>query len=264
MIRSVWRPTPHSFSTLFRVTSSSQCIRDHLAEVENFRFRAKSDPKTFKALQSVKAFQAARFRSTYRDLLAGEKFRDATLFFLNELYGERDFSQRDQQFFRIAGALEKFFPSRVVQTASDLASLHALSEGLDFQMAVVWASQDPRLDDAHRYAIAWSQVSSLPEREKQLATVMNIGEELDRLTRLPALRFALRMMRGPAKSAGLGALQDFLESGFDTFAKLAKNGKLATQFLGTIQSREHSWITALFSSSTENAANQLNECLMHA
>ncbi len=244
--------------------SGSISIRDHLSQVEDLRLRATGDPAIYAALRTVKAFQAARFRGTYSDLLLDERFHDATHFFLSELYGERDFSQRDQQFFRIAGALEKFFPDKVLQTASDLAALHALSERLDFDMAMAWVVQASIQDDSFRYAAAWIQVSSLPERLLQLEAVIGIGKELDRLTQLPALRFALKMMRGPAKAAGLAALQNFLEAGFDTFAAMARNGNLAIQFLNTIQTRENAWITSLFTTPTQRAANQLNECLLQS
>ena len=241
--------------------SGSISIREHLAQVESLRLRAQGDPTLYSAVRAVKAFQAARFRGTYSDLLFDDRFHDATHFFLSELYGERDFSQRDQQFFRIAGALEKFFPDKVLQTASDLAALHALSERLDFAMAMAWTEQALDQDDSFRYTSAWTQVSSLPERLQQLEAVIGIGKELDRLTQLPSLRFALKMMRGPAKAAGLGTLQNFLEAGFDTFAAMARNGKLAAQFLNTIQTRENAWITALFRDPTQQTADQINKCL---
>ena len=42
------------------------------------------------------------------------------------------------------------------------------------------------------------------------------------------------MMRKPARAAGLGALQDFLERGFDAFRRM----KGAREFLATIDARE--------------------------
>jgi hypothetical protein len=243
------------------VRSGSISIRRHLAEVEDLRQLAKSDSETYVALREVKAFQALRFRGTYSDLISGSQFRNATQFFLSELYGEKDFSSRDHEFFKIAGALEKYFPASVVQTASSLAALHALSERLDFQMAQAWLSHSIHADSALRYAYSWKHVSTLGERQQQLRAVIDIGLELDRLTRIPALRLALRMMRMPAKRAGLSSLQAFLESGFDTFAEMAKNGRLAHRFLDIIQARERNWIDALFNDQAQVAANKLIVCL---
>lgn len=58
------------------------------------------------------------------------------------------------------------------------------------------------------------------------------------LTRLPGLRLMLKMMRRPAQAAGLDALQQFLEAGFDTFAALARHPQGVAQFLERIESRE--------------------------
>jgi hypothetical protein len=66
------------------------------------------------------------------------------------------------------------------------------------------------------------------------------------LTRTAGLRLMLKMMRGPAVAAGLGSLQRFLETGFDTFAAMGRTRGGAVQFLGTIRSRESALIASLF------------------
>lgn len=86
------------------------------------------------------------------------------------------------------------------------------------------------------------------DRDWQLATVLNIGEKLTELTRKRSLRVMLKMMRKPAKLAGLDSLQAFLETGFDRFASMACQGGTATVFLDTVKSREAAWIFKLFHS----------------
>ena len=61
--------------------------------------------------------------------------RGAARFFLDDLYGPRDFSERDAQFARIVPALVRLFPHEIVGTVQALAALHALSERLDSAMA---------------------------------------------------------------------------------------------------------------------------------
>jgi hypothetical protein len=63
------------------------------------------------------------------------------------------------------------------------------------------------------------------------------------------LRHSLRLMRGPARAAGLGALQSFLEAGFDTFRGM----RGAEEFLSLIGQRERALAAALFASSPEEA-----------
>ena len=75
---------------------------------------------------------------------------------------------------------------------------------------------------------------------------MEVGRELDRLTRTPGIRLMLKMMRRPAHLAGLGSLQRFLESGFDTFAAMGRKGQGADFFLHTVMDRESSMLNRLF------------------
>ena len=92
------------------------------------------------------------------------------------------------------------------------------------------------------YAQCWRQVSSPAERERQIVLMLSVGEALERYTRNLLLRHTLRLMRGPAQAAGLGALQTFLERGFDTFRAM----RGAREFLDVIAGRERALAAALF------------------
>ena len=89
--------------------------------------------------------------------------------------------------------------------------------------------------------------------EAMPSVVQHMGRELERLTRMKPLRLALRMMRNPARAAGLDALQHFLESGFDAFASLGN----AQVFLDTISQREGGWISTLFEQPESEASSRL-------
>jgi hypothetical protein len=230
------------------------------------RARCAADPGLLASVSQVKRFQARRFAASYSDLLSADSFRHAAQFFLDELYGAQDFTQRDMQFSRIAGALQRIFPKDVVATAVALAELHALTEQLDFAMGLAWRELEKRkeLDEVDRYVLAWRQVANRGARATQLAAVLALGREMEKLTRAPGLRFMLRMMRRPASAAGLGDLQRFLESGFDNFQTMAHEKGLAAQFLGTIESRESDWLTALFDSELVACATKLRDLLGQA
>jgi hypothetical protein len=224
---------------------AARTIRSAVARVSALRAAESAEPALRAAVLAVKSAQARRFAGTYADMLAGPPFAAPTRFFLEELYSDKDYAERDAQFARIAGAIEKFFPSAVVETAVGLAQLHALTEGLDDAMGRAWLAVDAAQGEARRYVQAWRAVERRADRSSQLETVLGIGEEMIRLTRTPGLRTMLRMMRGPAAAAGLGSLQRFLEAGFDTFAALAR-GEGARTFLRTIGERESALITMLF------------------
>lgn len=225
---------------------ATRTIRDSLQAVFALRQSAAADPGLLRALREVKRLQSRRFSGTYEDLLRSPVYSAAARFFLEELYGVKDYSQRDEQFARIAGAIERLFPAQVAQTAAELAHLHALTEDLDVQMARIWQLQLPDLGDARRYALAWRELGRADERGRQLTSVIDLGQSLARLTRTTGLRTMLRMMRGPAGAAGLGALQHFLETGFDTFAGMARQRGAVEHFLDTIRLREHALMDLLY------------------
>ncbi|MES2424060.1 MAG: hypothetical protein V4562_06515 [Pseudomonadota bacterium] len=222
-------------------------IRTALAAVERLRTECQAAPALATAVSEVKALQARRFAGTYADLLQDRTYQPAARFFLEELYSDTDYSARDAQFARIAGALQKFFPAAVVATATALAQLHALTEALDHAMGNAWLAH-PQLEPAQRYVAAWQSVGRRTDRDKQLRDVLQIGRELELLTRMTGLRLMLKMMRGAANAAGMGSLQKFLESGFDTFAAMGKQKCGTAFFLETVEKRESELIAALFDS----------------
>jgi hypothetical protein len=220
-------------------------IRKAVAAVEQLRQESRLQPAIGAAVFEIKRFQARRFQGSYADMLAAGPYMAASRFFLEELYSDKDYAERDAQFVRIAGAVERFFPADVAQTAVALAQLHAMTESLDHAMARCWLDA-PAGDEVGRYVHAWREVGRRPEREQQLEIVLGIGAEMTRLTRLPGLRFMLKMMRGPASAAGLSSLQRFLEAGFDTFSAMAKRPRGAEAFLEVIGEREARLIAMLF------------------
>jgi hypothetical protein len=224
---------------------SAHRIHDALQTVSQLRQQHAAEPVLARACAEVKRFQARRFQATYPDLLQSPRYKTAATFFLYELYSDKDYAERDQQFARIANTIAKLFPQAVVNTAATLAEVHALTESLDDLMAQQWlesASTRPAMNQQARYIHCWRGVADAAARHRQLDMVLQLGQELDHLTRKPGLRTLLRMMRHPAAAAGLSSLQGFLEAGFDAFAAM----RGAEEFLNLIRQRETEWIRSLF------------------
>jgi len=233
-----------NFCAKSTVEPASHQIRDALSEVAALRQRAAASAALAAALSQVKTFQSKRFVADYGDLLASPLFGPSARFFLQELYSERDYSERDAQFFKVAGVIEASFPQRVLEITTLLARLHLTTETLDLRMAQCWESPLPLpLDE--KYRRAWADIDQGAARQWQLDTVLGIGRELHGLTRKPGLRILLKAMRGPAKVAGLSTLQGFLEAGFDCFAELARAPHAVETFLETIARREQRWLDQL-------------------
>jgi hypothetical protein len=224
---------------------AANAILGHLRTVAAERARRDASPELAVRVLALKRYQQSRFAKTYADLLASPRYGPASRFFLEELYGPRDFSDRDAQFARVVPAIVRLFPEDIVGTVNTLAELHALSETLDSETAAHLAQS---VVDAPSYIHAWQATGRADERERQIALTLAVGESLDKLTRNPFVRHSLRMMRGPARAAGLGELQNFLETGFDTF----KTMRGAREFLGDVGARERALARALFATPVES------------
>lgn len=222
-----------------RAQTVAQSILEQLHAVSEQRALRSLDPSFDARVQAVKHYQHGRFERTYADLLADNRYAKAARFFLDELYGPRDFTRRDTQFARVVPALVRLFPNEIVLTVKALAELHGLSEVLDSATGRV-LPEGPL--SAQRYGAAWREVGRKADRERQIMLTRQVGTALDAYTRNPLLRHSLRLMRGPARAAGLSELQKFLELGFDTFREM----RGAKPFLDIIEERESAYARELF------------------
>jgi hypothetical protein len=214
-----------------------------LARVIELRRMLHTDAAVNERWLAVKQWQAARLARTYPDLLASKRYRPACEFFLQELYGAKDFEARDGEALRVVPKLARMLPERAVETMALAVELDETSESLDARLA-----QAIRLPvDAEGYARAYRETGTLAEREHQIETVDRIGATLEKLARFPLISGMLHMMRAPAEAAGFGHLHNFLQNGFDAFKAMGPAG----EFLRIIRSRETALMNALFAGRTE-------------
>lgn len=191
----------------------------------------------------VKRWQSRRLRRTYADLFAQARYAEAGEFFLNELYGAKDFSQRDREALRVVPKLARMLPARAVETLLLAVELDETSEQLDARVAshIVLPVTDAS------YAAAYFAAGTPSERRAQIEHVDRIGRTLERLARVPLLSGMLHLMRAPAEAAGLSHLHSFLQSGFDAFRAMGS----AQEFLDTIFRRETQLMERLFGGDPE-------------
>jgi len=224
------------------MANPAEQVREYLQQVASLRATRQNDAGLAGRVAQIKQYQHARFRRDYASLLANERYREATQFFLEDLYSPDDFADRDAQFGRVVPALARVFPADVMHTVAQLAELHALTESLDQEMARQLDVNAPVDDESYR--AAWIAVGRSAARQRQLNLLLAIGMSLDQYTRTTLVKTTLRLMRAPATAAGLGQLQSFLERGLAAF--VAMRG--AQVFLDTIKVNEQRTISDLFAS----------------
>jgi hypothetical protein len=219
------------------MADAARALRSHLALLKELRGDAERIPPR---LLEVKRWQSQRLAASYADMSAMPRYRTATAFFLEDLYGPKDFSRRDQAMMRILPTMARILPASAVETAALAIELEALSEDLDHRVA---RALGPGPIDGASYAEAYRKAGTRQERERQVQLIEEVGRRLDALVGKPLVFRTLKLMRAPARMAGLEDLQDFLERGFDSFRRM--DG--ASEFLALIRSRETAILNRLFS-----------------
>jgi hypothetical protein len=208
-------------------------LERELRRVEQQHAERKADPALARAMSRLGEWQSRRLRNTYADVAADPRYTGAIAFFQNDLYGGGDFSRRDADLARVVPAMVRLLPETIIATVATAVELNALSHELDRMLIA-------RLPDAGNaftvadYCAAYRDQRTYAQRRHQLSLIEEVGAALDLYVRTPMLGTALTMMRQPARLAGFGALQDFLERGFAAFHRM--NG--ANEFLAIVEARE--------------------------
>ncbi|MDI1253471.1 hypothetical protein [Thermomonas sp.] len=219
---------------LSRRLASHQAVHDPQREPRN----------RLRWLKPVQAWQTQRLERSFARFLQDPARRPAANFFLSDVYGDRDFSQRDADIAKVMPMMQRLLPSALVATVADGIELGALTHALDLRMAQALQRLAPRrrrIDEA-LYAKAYREVGLRRLRMRQIELIDHVGQGLASALRMPGVSMLLKLSRVPAKAAGLGELQVFLERGFEAFAGLDD----AQAFLADIRHNESVAMARLF------------------
>ncbi len=218
-----------------------QRLQQTAGEVARLRASIGSDAQARAWTHALKNWQARRLARTHADLLAEPRHGPAARFFLQDLYGAKDFSQRDAELARLVPMLVRLLPESALATIADAIEMDALSERLDMAMATQLREPDALAIDEAAYADAYRHAGSRGDRERQIELIVSIGQSLDRLVRHRMLGRLLGAMGAPARVAGLSRMHDFLVRGFEAFRAMGG----ASAFLARIETRERAILEAL-------------------
>ncbi len=216
--------------------------------------QAVHDPKreprnTLRWLHELRRWQAARLAVSFEGFMQDPKRKSAAEFFLTDLYGDRDFSRRDSDIARVAGKMQRLLPQTLLETLADAIELGVLSHALDLRMAEALERLAPKrktLDD-ELYGRAYRDVGLPRLREHQVDLIVVAGYGLGHALRSRGVATLLGVLRGPARAAGFGELQSFLERGFGAYAKLDD----VASFIADIERSEREVARRLFADHPE-------------
>jgi hypothetical protein len=202
--------------------------------------RLRADSALAARVRELRVWQAARFFQTYDDLRHDPRYGEAVQFFLDHVYGPQDFSRRDRELGRALTYLERVLPESALRALVSSIELDVLTVELDLSMA---AQLPPGPVSAEIYVPAYQAVGKGDARARQLELLLGIVADLDRIARQDWIGLALSAAYWPAQLAGFGALQEFLQRGFEVFHRMRGTESLQQ----AIRERETKFIVATFS-----------------
>ena len=182
-------------------------------------------------LPRLRVWQSKRLGLSFGSLRDHPRYGDAAEFFLSDLYGAEDASWRDRDLARVLPTMLRWLPTGVLASLADALELDLISVRCDLAMA---EQLRPGPISVQRYSEAYRRSADASARARQIELIGGVGRELESIVRKPFVLGVLKLARGPARGAGFGELQAFLERGFCAFRKMGK----ADEFLHTIMSGE--------------------------
>lgn len=211
---------------------------------KNARRQQASEAGLEPRLARLRLFQSARLRRTYADFLEDEHYRAVCEFFLSDIYGAKDFSQRDQDFAHLYELLARYLPAAMLRVLKDSLDLNRLSYELDQQLIDVMVHSLGLQDEisVEMYAQAYQLCDNREARARQIARLVAVVLEVGEATRFPLTGVTLRLARFPAQRAGWMELYDFLARGYHAFQPV----KSVRRFALAIQDRETLILDNLF------------------
>lgn len=206
----------------------------HTQRSNELHFQYARDSRLREIYQAFIDWQLDYLLQYFEDMQARPDQAAAVAFIISDLAGV-EISQRDQEFAKVVPMMVRLLPKNVLASAAAAMRLNA--SVLENNLAICQS-----IDAAHllsgkvrerEYAEACRCVTSYEECMELVGLTAQLGHELQHAIEIPMIGVTLKAMRGPARLAGIGALQSFLETGFRTFAALEN----VDQFLSEIEQR---------------------------
>lgn len=217
-----------------------QALRGHIAGERHIVESAGLSPQ----MALLRHWQVSRLAATHGDLLNHVRYGRACQFFLTDIYGAKDFSQRDADAENVYNHMRKYLPERLLVTMGKAIALNKITESLDSQLLETLIAQTGMSTPptGEQVAAAYRSCQNYEVRSRQIDLVLDVGRGVDHLAHIPLIGMALRAARTPANRSGWSELQNFMERGFAAFKQM----KGASQFLTIVEQRERLILDQIF------------------
>ncbi len=214
------------------------------ALTDSHRLAARFDEPGFplSELELLQGWQRTRLARSYDGLISQQRYGAAGEFFLAELYGGLHFRERDREMERALPAMVRMLRDDMLKVLAEAFELQSLSLEFDMAMTGVLIEFGWGHLDTDRYGEIYRAVGRPSGRKRQIDLIHRLGLELNELVHHWLVLLLIRTLRGPARAAGFGLLQSFLEQGLTAFQVMGDG----TEFVDTIWRKESEVMGRLF------------------
>lgn len=197
---------------------------------------------------ALQIFQANRLRRDYRDLAAVPQYTRVGEFFFTEIYGPKDFSDRDAQGRRLQQILH-LLPGVAARDVEEVLELLDLTNRLDDDLARAMgaAGLDVGFDEP-TYERHYRAADNYDERLRQLQLIDSSLHNVFQLSRSSLLGVALHRTGLMARLAGIDAVHGFLTRGYDALCGVSQIDTFAV----TIYNRELQRLNRIYGRATSD------------
>jgi len=193
-------------------------------------------------LEVLQEWQRQRLERSFQDMFNSERYAAAGKFFLTELYGGLHFRERDQEMERVMPVMVRMLRDDMLLVLAEAFELQALSLDLDMDMTDALQQSGWSELNTDRYGAIYRICGRAADRAKQIELIRHLGLQLNELVHHRLVLLLIRTLRGPARAAGFGLLQSFLEQGLNAFRVMGDG----TEFVNTVWSKESEVMRRLF------------------
>ena len=188
-----------------------------------------NDPRLYRSYDRFTRWQFDYMLPFFDDLLGPKGYKEAVDFVVSDLAGV-GVSERDQEIERAAPVIVRTLPTHPLETAAAAVELNvgALDINLSIWRGLLVDGELPEQITEADYCRICRQASSYEDCMELVNLANELGATLKTLVRIPLIGGLLKSMRKPARAAGFGALQSFLEKGFVTFREISDIDRFLT------------------------------------
>lgn len=217
-------------------------LRQALADSHELAARLDEPGFPLREFELLQSWQRRRLAESYDDLVKQDRYRAAGTFFLDELYGGLNFRERDAQVERVLPVMVRMLRDDMLGVLAGAFELQSLSLSLDIGMSKILADHGWNVLDVARYGEVYRACGRGEDREWQIELIHRLGLQLNRLVHHRLVLWMVKTVRAPARAAGFGRLQSFLETGLYAFRAMGDG----TSFIEAIYERESQAMRRLF------------------